>query len=451
MLPQLFNQRFLRARARGAHGEAICVEVLVKATSIFIYLCLMGGASWCAHAEPTQTGSGLVTNAATITSRQSNGLVSIRQAFDAAWQRAVLRGEAEGTASRSKSEQELASNLLAGRPSVELSQRSDRWHQATGSRENEVGVALPIWWPGQRSARIASAQVGARFADAAKTSSRLRLAGEVREAAWALSAQRAELEVAEDQAAYLKQLSADVWRRVAAGDLARSDWLAAESESLGAASAALDAQTRLRVAASRWKLLTGLDDLPDPRETAPPAGDATAQHPDAALALFAQDRAMRQLDLAANSKWDSPELAVKFREDTPASGIPALRSVGISIRIPLGASARGRTQLAEAQANRTVAELHFSREQDRLREEAMTATFALDIAQRSLTAERERARHLSERAILIEKSFKLGESPLTDLLRAKSAATQAAAGSAKQEAAAGLASARQKQANGELP
>ena len=375
----------------------------------------------------------------------------MRQAFEAAWQRAVSRGEAEGMASRSRSEQELASNLLAGPPSLELSQRTDRWHEITGNRENEIGVALPIWLPGQRTARIASAQVGARFSDAAKASSRLRLAGEVREAAWAMSAQRAELEVAEDQAAYLKLLSGDVLRRVEAGDLARSDWLAAESESLGAALAALDARTRLQLAASRWKLLTGLDDPPDPKENAPMNVESTDQHPEAALALFAQDRAKRQADLAATSKWDSPELALKFREDTPATGIPAQRSVGISIRIPLGASDRGVTQLAEAQANRTVAELHFSREQDRLREEAVTAKLAVEITQRGLTAEQARATHLTERASLIEKSFKLGESPLTDLLRAKSVAAQAIAGQAKQEAAAGLAAARLRQANGVLP
>jgi len=375
----------------------------------------------------------------------------MRQAFDAAWQRAVSRGEAEGLESRSKSERDVATNLLAGPPSLELSSRTDRWHDATGNRENEIGVALPTWLPGQRSARIASAQVGARLSDAAMASSRLRLAGEVRETAWAISAQHAELEVAEDQAAYLKQLSADVLRRVDAGDLARSDWLAAEAESLGASAAALDARTRLQLAISRWKLLTGLDALPDATENAPMGVGKADQHPEAALALFAQDRAKRQVDLAATSKWDAPELALKFREDIPATGIPAQRSVGISIRIPLGASERGTTQLAEAQANRTVAELHFSREQDRLREEALTAKLAVEIAQRGLTAERARASHLTERASLIEKSFKLGESPLTDLLRAKSAATQAISGRAKQEAAAGLASARLRQANGELP
>lgn len=421
----------------------------MKTKSILMFLCLVVGAPFAARGE--QKAPPNASSAATLSVGLPAKFVSVRQAFDAAWQRAVLRGEAEGLAARSKTEQGIATNLLAGPPSIELSQRNDRWHDATGSRENEVGLAMPIWLPGQRGARMASSEVGLRVADATIASSRLRVAGEVREAAWTISAQNAELGIAEDQAAYLKQLAADVLRRVEAGDLARSDWLAAEAESLGAASALLETRVRLNRALSQWQLLTGLNALSDPNEAMPTAGEKMDQHPDAALSLFSQDRAKRQADLAATSKWDPPELSLKFREDVPATGIPAQRSVGISIRIPLGASVRGLAQLTEARSNRTVAELHNLREQERIAADVMNAKLAVAMAQQGLAAEQLRANRLTERAGLIEKSFKLGESPLADLLRAKSAATQAIASRAKQEAAAGLAAARLKQAIGELP
>ena len=423
----------------------------MKTKPTFIFVCLAAGISIAAQAGQSSVPGQLSSATATSTSLSASKLVSIREAFEAAWQRAVQRGEVEGLVSRSKAQQDVASNFLAGPPSLELAQRTDRWHDARGSRENGVGVVMPIWLPGQRGARIASAEIGLRVSDAAVASARLRLAGDVREAAWIISAQNAEFGIAEDQAAYLKQLATDVLRRVDAGDLARSDWLAAEADLLAASAAVLDARLRLQLAMSRWKLLTGLDTPPDASEGSPGVGKKMDPHPESALASLAQDRAKRQVDLAATAKWDSPELALKFREDIPATGIPAKRSVGISLRIPLGASERGVTQLAEAQASRTVAELHLLREQDRLREAVLNATLAVEMAQRSLAAEQLRASRLTERASLIEKSFTLGESPLTDLLRARSAAAQALGGRAKQEAAAGLASARLKQANGELP
>ncbi len=423
----------------------------MKTTSIFIFLCVAGGVPFVAAGQPSPAPAQMLAQAAALPNGSPAKLVSVRQAFDAAWRRAVERGEAEGFAARSKAELGISTNLLAGPPSLEFSQRTDRWHGATGSRENEVGVGVPVWLPGQRSARVASSEIGLRLADAVMASSRLRLAGEVREAAWTIAAARAALGITEDQATYLKQLAADVLRRVGAGDLARSDWLAAEAEALGAATAVLDAQVRLNAALNRWKLLTGLDALPDPNESVPTGVAIAGSHPDAELAAFSHDRAKRQADVAANSRWDAPEFSLKFREDIPATGIPAQRSIGIGIRIPLGASERGLTQFAEAQSNRTTAELHNLREQERLAAEVMNAKLALALAQRGLAAEQQRAQRLTERADLIEKSFKLGESPLGDLLRAKSAAIQAVASRAKQEATAGLEAARLRQAIGELP
>ena len=74
-----------------------------------------------------------------------------------------------------------------------------------------------------------------------------------------------------------------------------------------------------------------------------------------------------------------------------------------------------------------------------------------DAAQVQLDAEAARTRLLRERAILIDKSFRAGETPLPDLLRALSAAAQADSAVARQTAALGLARARLQQALGLLP
>ncbi len=62
----------------------------------------------------------------------------------------------------------------------------------------------------------------------------MRLAGELREAAWQIAAANAELAQTDTQAQGLNQLADDVERRVRAGDLARADALAAQAEHLAA-------------------------------------------------------------------------------------------------------------------------------------------------------------------------------------------------------------------------
>ena len=72
-------------------------------------------------------------------------------------------------------------------------------------------------------------------------------------------------------------------------------------------------------------------------------------------------------------------------------------------------------------------------------------------AEAQLDAETARAGLLRERASLIDKSFRAGETPLPELLRALAAAAQADSAAARQTAALGLARARLQQALGLFP
>ncbi|GCL64734.1 TolC family protein [Pseudaquabacterium pictum] len=161
--------------------------------------------------------------------------MTLRAALDAAWQRAVAARETEGQRRRAEADRAVASSLWAAPPSLALSHRDDRLHRAAGRRETEIGIAMPLWLPGQRTARAGTAEAAAALAQAAEQVARLRLAGDLRESGWQLAALQAELVQADTQAQSLKQLADDVERRVRAGDLARADALAAQAEHLAAA------------------------------------------------------------------------------------------------------------------------------------------------------------------------------------------------------------------------
>ena len=376
----------------------------------------------------------VVTAAISAEARAAAPQVSLRLATDAAWQKAISASEVAGMRLKADAEKSIATNYWAAPPTLAFSQRSDRWNKSTGLRENELGIAWPVLLPGRRDAAVGAADAELRAVDAAEAAYRHRMAGEVREAAWSITERMAGVALAEQQLGYMKRLAADVSRRVAAGDLARADALSAEAESLSAEVALLDAKQQLGTTIARWRLLTGLDQTPDPSE---PPSDLTLSldnHPEAIFAAAAEARSQNRVLATKLARLDAPELSLQIRDDFSGSGLPAQRSIGIGIRIPLGRSASGSAQFAAALSDRNTAGAQLQLVRERLQLEAAVASAALISAEAQSSAERGRAKLLIERANLIEKSFNAGESSLQDLLRASAAAASARATTAKQEA-----------------
>lgn len=361
--------------------------------------------------------------------------------------------EALGRQRQAEAQREAAESPWAAPPALEIGHRNDRLNDNFGSRETEIGVALPLLLPGQGAARVAAADAGVALAEQARDLSRLRIAGEVREAAWAIAAQQAELDRAEGQARSLTLLADDVDRRVSAGDLARADALVARAEVLEAEARATDARRRLREARLRWHLLTGLDDAPalNERPMAQAALDLLSEHPELRLAAGSTVQARRKLDLLRVSRRDAPELTVGVRQDVSGRGEPSRNSIAVGLRLPFGTDDRNRPLEAAALTELDVAETREQRLRDRLHADALGARAAVEATGQELAATRERAAMLRERASLIERSFRAGESPLPELLRALSGAAQAEAALARQQAALGLARARLEQSLGILP
>lgn len=358
-----------------------------------------------------------------------------------------------GLARRARSEQTVASALWAGPPSLELGYRDDRFQSNLGARESEVGVAVPMWLPGQRAARQSAAQAETSVAALSEATARLRLAGTVREAVWDIAQLQAEADLTRSQAGSLRTLAADVDRRVAAGDLARADALAARGELYGADASHFQAQQRLQAASLQWKALTGLAAIPNTPEALADASGLMVpdEHPVLRLATLQVELARKRLDLVNASKRSPPELIARVRQDVGNRGEAAVNTLGVAIRIPFGTSDRNEPLLAVAVTELEVAEAAEGQHKEQVAAAITTARAGTLAAERQLEAERSRAALLRERATLVEASFRAGESSLPELLRASTAAAQAEAGFARQQAALGLARARLEQALGLLP
>ena len=419
-----------------------CVIVLGVAGS------LHGRLAWAQLVPPAGSVSVAASSASTPPT------VTLAAALDAAWGRAAAARESEALRRRAVADRAVASSLWAAPPSLEFVLRDDRFHGNQGQREAEIGVTVPLWLPGQRSARGATVSAAGAQAEAAERVARLRLAGELRLAAWSLVVLLADAAQVEAQVQTLHQLAEDVERRVRAGDLARADALAAQAELLSARALQAEARQAARAGFGHWTLLTGLSAKPEleaePAALNPPM-HVPLDHPELQLARLATEHARRRLDLAQQSGREPPVLLLGLRQDTAGRGQSSQGGVVVGMRLPFGTDDRNLPLQAAALSELDIAESTEPRLRDRLDSELAGARGAEQSAQAQYDAEAARARLLRERATLIDRSFRAGETALPDLLRAIALAAQADSAATRQQAALGLAHARRQQALGLLP
>ena len=387
---------------------------------------------------------------------------TLAQALEAAWDRHPQAAAAAARAAETQARRDAASALVPGPASVSLSQLGDRATDARGKQEFEVEVTAPLWLPGQRSAQHDEAEARADELAARLAALRLQIAGELREAAWALVAARQATEVAARREATAQALEADVLRRYQAGDLSRIDANLARGETLAAQAERVEADLARQQAERAWIRLTGRP-APDAfapedgpwgegherrRAGAAPLGDS---HPLLAAAGAEMRLARARLQLAERFTRDAPELAIRAVRERGSSGEPYGNAVGVKLTVPFSVGPRVQQESAGARAELDHARTELDRLHDRLRLEAERAERELDAVERQLSSAAARRGLAADTLRLAEKSFSLGESDLVALLRARAAAFEAEAGHRRQRIGLAAAQSRLLQAQGVLP
>lgn len=385
----------------------------------------------------------------------------LSQAVEAAWQRAADARRAEGEATRADANRRIARSFAADGPSLTYSRDDGGWYdgsRAGSGRETEVGISWPLWMPGQRRAAMEAARADVGWADANLAQARLEIAGQVREAAWNVAARQAGLELAQARVGFLGRLSEDVVRRVGAGDLARSDALSARADLLAAEAELADAQRELHASQVQWRVLTGLDTLPDADEIENEAHvdietlvARAGPPPSLAAAEQAVRRAEGEATVARRSLGAAPELSIGAKEELDGPGVRGERSLMVSLSVPLGVGARRTLARAQAQTGLDVASAELTLARSRHAADLEAARLAIELADRQLDSERQRAALMTERMQLMQQSFAAGEIDLAALLLTTRQSAEADADLARRHADHGLAHARLLQVIGMLP
>lgn len=345
--------------------------------------------------------------------------------------------------------------LLADAPTANLRYQNDRIGSDLGYQEWEGGVELPLWLPGQSQSFAQEAESTLELANAIAQARRMEVAGEVRERLWAAAIARANAEQAQAGRDTARDLADDVQRRVAAGELPRSDRLLAEKVLLQRDQALQQALGRATQADVLLQRYTGNSQVqqaqPEVAVEHLEPQDALQTHPQLVLAAAGVKRARAHRDRISRTAQSGPSLWLGAKRARATRGSAYESSVGVEISVPLGEAAYRSPELAEAEAALSQAQLEHARLNRQLDDSLSQAQIQLE-RQREILTQGERRRELGEQSLrLSQRAFQLGETDLVRLLKAQEDALSARYDHQLNQLRLGLAVARFNQALGVMP
>lgn len=432
---------------------------------------LLACPAWAASPIAPQPGKVLtlpppLLQAADTTPLPPHPTASLSQTFAAAWAR---QPEALSQAERDQADAaqaEAAQRWTAEPPALALAHQTD---QATGrkqgQREWEIGIALPLWLPGERELSQALAESARALTISRVREAQWRTAGQVRERYWQAQATRIDFDLSHDHLQHARQLAADVARRVKAGDLAPLDQHQAEAAIASAQAAHAEALAAWVGAVQALHALSPVAESPaaiatpqglaeaEPVPPRPPlANDEDSPSHPALAALQAQGAAARHnAALARLQSRANPELSLSATRERGQAGEPYQHSLTLGLRIPLGAGAAHQSRLAAAEAEATEAEARLALARAQVQADNLTARWRHSAAQSQWQAAEEKQRLARMTRQMLHQSFQLGETDLPTRLRSERETFEAERQAAKARIDLSAAISALRQALGLLP
>jgi len=377
---------------------------------------------------------------------------SLADAFEQAWLRNPLASSLEARQDEALARIDLADRLVPGAPAASLAAQGDRFHRDEGAQKWEMELGVPLWLPGQQSARQAEARSLQEQVQAQRPLLRLALAGEVRTRWWALAAARTARELALRRVQTARELESSVMRRFETGDLARLDANLARNERLAAEAEAVQAQASVQAQEASLRALTGVEAPPVLEgEAAAVQSIAPEEHPQWVAARAAARAADATLLATLKSDRAAPRVALRMERDRGASAEPFSNAVGVQVSIPFSWEPQVRQQTAAARAERLRAEAELATTRLRLQTVVDTARAELEAVERQLRIASARQAATADNLRLAERSFSLGETDLTSLLRVRATALEADLFAARQRVSLEAARSQLNQALGVVP
>ncbi len=311
----------------------------------------------------------------------------------------------------------IANAILPSTPAMIVAHQNDQLTTGRNEREWLAEVELPIWLPNQRSNRLKVADAFQSNVAASRESIRLQVAGMLREALWDIAFNNNNLALATSKLELARNLQVDVEKRYQAGEMAKTDFMLAQQETLRAEREQLRADAEVMHARHRYSLLTGLHELPGSFiETQSSLED----YSHSSIWMEAEsklDLAETERNLAQIESHENLQVLLNMRREHGAYDNFSNDSVGLRLRIPFGGDPRAAPIKAAAEMG--VGYALTERDKLRVALEAMMheAEHNLSVSRAEIVIASKQYEIAKESAKLAQKAFSLGETDLVSLLR----------------------------------
>ena len=310
-----------------------------------------------------------------------------------------------------------ASGLLTSSPILSINHQNDRLISNQGLREWESSLSLPLWMPGEKSASKQKARMSEEEAKVYDEIVLLQLTGEVREVLWNLHLAAAALDQSRKNLINTESLTADINRRIAAGNLPKQNALLSEGDVMTRQMELLNAEADYIDAARQYENLTGLREMPAYFEEVVAEGLKPKDHPSLKLYRAKIDFLQAAYMATRKSLGSNPTFSVGVKRERAMLQDRYIGPIGFGLTMPLGGGAvmtskrmAAALELAEMERDGVLLERDY-----RLR--LHEAEHELEVCALKMPLSAQHFNMAKENLRLSKKAFDLGETDLIDFLR----------------------------------
>ena len=344
-----------------------------------------------------------------------------------------------------------ANGILPAAPAIGLLNRNDAMTSNRGEREWEAELELPVWLPGQRAARETLARDAALGLLDSRATLNLQVAGMVRDALWDIAMMTHQAALAKSRHQTSLALLNDVEKRVKAGDLPKTDIMLAQNEAYQAETFLLRADAEVKHAQFRYKLLTGLNTIPEAFSEQQVKTTLDDNHPalrDASKKILVADD---ERNLIKVERRENPTVSLNARSQRGPFDNQANESLGLKLRIPLETEAHSAPLVANAEMNYAKNQAEAQHLRYALEAAFHEAEHNLEVTTAELAITTKQHANAQESLRLAKKAFALGETDLVSLLRVQASAYEAERAMKQRQIQLQWDTAHYNQAAGEMP
>ena len=330
---------------------------------------------------------------------------------------------------------DLANATFADVKSISVSHFNDVIGSDNGSQEWEGSVDMPLWLPGQKQQQLVLSDKLSAELPAYKQQIKLDASAKVRELIWNVVLADNVTIQAHQVWQSSKELEKDVAARVNAGELASTEHLLANNNTLEMHGQYLLATAELEHALNSYQYVTGENSLPQVYEESLPVAYSDNQQPHSLAVIDQQHPSLMlleqqintlrtQQDLAQFDGAVNPSLSVGVRSERGERGENFNNSFGIGVSFALDNDVYRRPAIANAAKELADAEITHQELERALNITLFSQLHDLDTKQQQLVLVNEQNEATQKYYSLQQRAFELGEIDLVNLLRSQSLANE---------------------------